>query len=84
LRIVAVDQVSADGGARRSARAVADPSATLEGRGAYLCLGTTAGQPAAKCLELATRRNGISRALRRSISDRSVALDSKLVESVSP
>jgi uncharacterized protein len=80
LRIVAVERGSADG----AARALADPNATIEGRGAYLCLGTTAGRPAAKCLELATRRNAIARALRRPIADRSVALDSKLVESVSP
>lgn len=56
----------------------------MEGRGAYLCLGATAARPEAKCLELATRRGGIGRALRCSISDRSVTFDSKLVESVSP
>ncbi len=56
----------------------------MAGRGAYLCLGTTAGCPALECLELATRRNGISRALRRSIPDRLVSIDSKLVESMGP
>lgn len=84
LRIVATDRGSASDGAHGSARAVADPSATMHGRGAYLCRGVTAETPAEECLELATRRGGLARALRCSISDPPVTIGAKLVESVSP
>jgi uncharacterized protein len=59
------------------ARAVLDPRATMSGRGAYLCMGPLAGEPASACLALAVRRNGIARALRCAVS-----IDRKLVESV--
>jgi predicted RNA-binding protein YlxR (DUF448 family) len=50
----------------------------MPGRGAYLCRSERGSEPAAACLELAVRRGGIPRALRSA-----VALDPKLVESVS-
>lgn len=59
--------------------AVLDPELRLAGRGAYLCRGTLPGEPAGACLQSATRRGAIPRALRSA-----VALDPKLVESVSP
>jgi uncharacterized protein len=50
-----------DGG--RARRAVVDSTGTLPGRGAYLCrIGSDRPDP--DCLRLATRRGGISRALR--------------------
>jgi predicted RNA-binding protein YlxR (DUF448 family) len=57
---------------------VLDPAATMPGRGAYLCRGALAGQPAGACLALARRRGGIARALRASVT-----LDPELLESVS-
>ena len=66
------------------ARAVSDPLARMSGRGAYLCRAPYGTEPLAACLELATRRGGIARALRRSIPGGLVLNDSKLVESVSP
>jgi hypothetical protein len=50
----------------------------MGGRGAYLCRATDSELPAADCLARATQRGGIARALRTA-----VALDPKLVESVS-
>jgi predicted RNA-binding protein YlxR (DUF448 family) len=64
-------------------RVVLDHSGTLPGRGAYLCRGDAPGDPASPCVILARRRGAIARALRCSSSDRSVAIDPKLVESVS-
>jgi predicted RNA-binding protein YlxR (DUF448 family) len=61
----------------RFARAVLDRTGTMPGRGAYLCVGETPGEPAPACLRLAERRGGIARALRRSVS-----IDPKLIESV--
>jgi predicted RNA-binding protein YlxR (DUF448 family) len=61
----------------RSTRAVADRTATMPGRGAYLCLDDDPGVPAAACLAAAMRRGGISRALRSSVT-----VDPKLVESL--
>jgi predicted RNA-binding protein YlxR (DUF448 family) len=62
----------------------------MPGRGAYLCGGGAAAQPAADCLNLATRRRALARALRSpsiripdAVSDQSAAIDRKLVESVS-
>jgi uncharacterized protein len=69
-----------DGLARR---VVLDHSGTLPGRGAYLCQGGAPADPAAACVTLARRRGAIARALRCSSSDRSVAFDPKLIESVS-
>ncbi len=63
-------------GAQR-ARAVCDRSATLPGRGAYLCLGEESGVPAAECFSRAGKRGGIARALRSAVT-----LDPKLVESI--
>jgi predicted RNA-binding protein YlxR (DUF448 family) len=81
LRIVAVDQRSTGAGERARRVAVADRDATMPGRGAYLC---RAGDPAGAagladpaCLERATRRGGIPRALRSAVT-----LDPKLVELV--
>jgi predicted RNA-binding protein YlxR (DUF448 family) len=62
----------------RSRRAVLDRAGTLPGRGAYLCRGETAGEPAVACLALALRRGGIARALRCAVT-----IDPKLVESMS-
>jgi predicted RNA-binding protein YlxR (DUF448 family) len=87
VRIAATDRVASgetDRGTAgategaRSRRAVLDRAGTLPGRGAYLCLGATAGEPAVACLALAIRRGGIARALRCSVT-----IDPKLVESVS-
>jgi uncharacterized protein len=58
--------------------AVLDRDAHLAGRGAYLCRGELDGEPAGACLQDAIRRGAIPRALRAA-----VALDAKLVESVS-
>jgi predicted RNA-binding protein YlxR (DUF448 family) len=79
LRIVAVDQRSAGVGERAHRVAVADRDATMPGRGAYLCRSgeLAAGSVDPACLERATRRGGIARALRSSVT-----LDPKLVESV--
>ena len=80
LRIAVADRRAA-GGERASRIAIADRDATMPGRGAYLCLAanpaieSTRVDPA--CLERATRRGGISRALRAAVT-----LDPKLVESV--
>lgn len=57
--------------------AVADPSATLPGRGAYLCRDGSVPRPLAGCLAAATRRGAVQRTLRAP-----VALDPKIVESV--
>ncbi len=67
------------GGEGSPARAVLDRASSMPGRGAYLCRGQAAGEPAADCLALATRRDGIARALRCA-----VILDRELVESVGP
>jgi predicted RNA-binding protein YlxR (DUF448 family) len=58
--------------------AVADDSATMPGRGAYLCLAADDSGPAERCVALANRRGAIARTLRAR-----VPLDPKLVESVS-
>jgi predicted RNA-binding protein YlxR (DUF448 family) len=68
----------ADGGVERTRRAVRDPSATMPGRGAYLCAGSSGSQPLESCLALASRRNAIARALRCTVT-----IDPKLVESIS-
>lgn len=76
LRIAAAP---ADAAARaRPRRAVADREARMPGRGAYLCIGEQPGVPAGECLASATRRGGIARALRCSVT-----VDPKLVELVS-
>jgi predicted RNA-binding protein YlxR (DUF448 family) len=82
---IAATRGSAGAAAGRSRRAVLDVAGTLPGRGAYLCRGETAGEPAAECLALATRRGGIARALRCSVTLTLSGPDasSKLVESVS-
>jgi predicted RNA-binding protein YlxR (DUF448 family) len=55
----------------------------MRGRGAYLCLDAN-GEPAHDCLQRATRRGGLARALRRAITGSAVSQDPKLVESVHP
>jgi predicted RNA-binding protein YlxR (DUF448 family) len=72
-------------GARRSRRAVIDASGALPGRGAYLCRGSDPSIPDPDCLQLALRRGGIARTLRRAVqldlgdsSDR----DPEIVESM--
>jgi predicted RNA-binding protein YlxR (DUF448 family) len=80
LRIAVSDQRPASGGARAPRIAVADRAGTLPGRGAYLCRAGDAHAGAVadpSCLERATRRGGIARALRSAVT-----LDPKLVESV--
>jgi len=67
----------ARGGDRRSRRAVLDRAGTMPGRGAYLCRGDDGRVPAAACVALATRRGGIARALRCSVT-----IDPELIESV--
>jgi predicted RNA-binding protein YlxR (DUF448 family) len=56
-------------------RAVVDPTGTAPGRGAYLCRDSV-DQPNPDCLQLAERRRGIARALRRAVT-----LDREFVES---
>ncbi len=51
-----------------SCRAVVDSAGTLPGRGAYLCRASDRAQPDPDCLELALRRGGIARALRRPVA----------------
>jgi predicted RNA-binding protein YlxR (DUF448 family) len=58
------------------ALAVLDLEARMPGRGAYLCRGAQDDLPAVSCLDAATRRGGVARALRTSVT-----LDPKLVES---
>jgi predicted RNA-binding protein YlxR (DUF448 family) len=58
------------------ARAVHDPSATMPGRGAYLCRGERPGEPAEACLAKASRRGAIGRALRCSVTVTSERLES--------
>jgi predicted RNA-binding protein YlxR (DUF448 family) len=59
-----------------------DRAGNLPGRGAYLCRDVRSGEPDASCAALAARRGGIARALRCSISDGSVVIDPKLIESM--
>jgi len=66
-----------DGGAARKKRVVIDASATMPGRGAYLCA-SQPGVPAAECFATARKRGGFSRALRCSVT-----IDPELVESES-
>ena len=54
-----------------------DRERTMPGRGAYLCRGESADEPAADCLALALRRRAIARALRCAVT-----LPDELVESV--
>ena len=68
--------IARERGATR-ARAVLDRSATMPGRGAYICRGEAPGLPAAACLALAGRRGAIARALRCSVT-----IDPELIESV--
>jgi predicted RNA-binding protein YlxR (DUF448 family) len=70
--------VDAREGRAQQPLAVLDRDARLAGRGAYLCRREPAAEPAASCLQSAIRRGAIPRALRSA-----VALDPKLVESVS-
>jgi predicted RNA-binding protein YlxR (DUF448 family) len=78
VRIAVTDQGSAGDGDRRAARAIIDRDATMPGRGAYLCRGRGEAVPDVECLQRASRRGGIARALRAPAT----AAD-KLVESVS-
>jgi predicted RNA-binding protein YlxR (DUF448 family) len=70
--------VARDAGVRPARRAVLDLSATLPGRGAYLCRATDRTIPDEHCLQLAVRRDSIARTLRRSVTldldDRSAPL----------
>jgi predicted RNA-binding protein YlxR (DUF448 family) len=59
-----------------------DRAGDRPGRGAYLCLDARSGEPDAGCAALAGKRGGIDRALRCSISDGSVIIDPKLIESM--
>jgi uncharacterized protein len=60
-----------------SRKAVQDRDGRMPGRGAYLCRGERADEPARACLSLALRRRAIPRALRAAVT-----VDPKLVESV--
>jgi predicted RNA-binding protein YlxR (DUF448 family) len=66
-----------------SRRIELDPTGDRPGRGAYLCRDVRSGEPDASCAALAGSRGGIARALRCSISDGSVVIDPKLIESMS-
>jgi predicted RNA-binding protein YlxR (DUF448 family) len=77
LRLALADGEPAERKATLPKRAALDRTTTMPGRGAYLCHATTHGEPAANCIELATRRGGLSRALRCA-----VRIDLELVESV--
>jgi predicted RNA-binding protein YlxR (DUF448 family) len=59
-----------------------DRAGDRPGRGAYLCRDPRSGDPDGSCAALAGRRGGIARALRCSISDGSVVIDPKLIESM--
>ncbi|HSZ06626.1 MAG TPA: YlxR family protein [Solirubrobacteraceae bacterium] len=65
-------------GERPPRRVLLDPAGEMPGRGAYLCRGQGPALADPACLERATRRGGIARALRSPVT-----LDRKLVESVS-
>jgi predicted RNA-binding protein YlxR (DUF448 family) len=84
LRIVAVDRRSADAGGGPHRVAVVDRDAKMPGRGAYVCRASDPGDPSEAagladpaCLERASGRGSIARALRSAVT-----LDPKLVESV--
>jgi predicted RNA-binding protein YlxR (DUF448 family) len=60
--------ISRDADERRARRAVIDAACILPGRGAYLCRrGVAALAPDPACLQLATRRGAVARALRRNV-----------------
>jgi predicted RNA-binding protein YlxR (DUF448 family) len=69
-----------DGGSRRIEL---DRTGNRPGRGAYLCRDARSGEPDASCAALAAKRGRIARTLRCSISDGSVVIDPKLIESMS-
>jgi predicted RNA-binding protein YlxR (DUF448 family) len=66
------------GSVQAPAQAVLDRTATLPGRGAYVCRGQAPGQPAGECLAGALANRGIARTLRRSLP-----IDPELIKSVS-
>ena len=66
-----------------SRRIELDRAGDRPGRGAYLCRDARSGGPDAGCAALAGRRGGIARTLRCSISDGSVVIEPKLIESMS-
>jgi predicted RNA-binding protein YlxR (DUF448 family) len=68
-----------EGGGRRIEL---DRAGDRPGRGAYLCRDVRSDEPDPSCATLAGRRGGIARALRCSISDGSVVIDPKLIESM--
>jgi predicted RNA-binding protein YlxR (DUF448 family) len=68
-----------DGGSRRIEL---DRAGNRPGRGAYLCRDVRSGEPDAGCAALAGKRGGIARTLRCPISDGSVVIDPKLLESM--
>jgi predicted RNA-binding protein YlxR (DUF448 family) len=68
-----------EGGAQRIEL---DRAGDRPGRGAYLCRDVRLDEPDPSCAALAGRRGGIARALRCSISDGSVMIDPKLIESM--
>jgi predicted RNA-binding protein YlxR (DUF448 family) len=71
MRLVAVREDRAG-----PAQAVHDPSGTMPGRGAYLCLGERPGEPDGACLAEARRRGAIGRTLRCSVAATSERLES--------
>ena len=70
-----------DGGSRRIEL---DRAGDRPGRGAYLCRDARSGEPDGRCTALAARRGRIARSLRCPISDGSVVIDPKLIESMNP
>jgi predicted RNA-binding protein YlxR (DUF448 family) len=79
LRLAVTERRSEDERPPSRRIAVADRAGTMPGRGAYLCRGGSADAVAPvdqECLERASRRGGIARALRAAVT-----LDPKLVES---
>jgi predicted RNA-binding protein YlxR (DUF448 family) len=78
LRLAISERRSFEQSADRPRRAVLDRGATMPGRGAYLCHVAASGEPAADCVDLATRRGALARALRCAVK-----IDPELLESIS-
>ena len=67
MRLAVSDQRAAGESEGRVRLAVLDRSATMPGRGAYLCRDALSGRSSAACVALATQRGGLARALRCSV-----------------
>jgi len=70
VRLAVADRRTAGAtGEERVRRAVLDPAGVMPGRGAYLCRDADpmTADPDPRCLQLALRRGGIARTLRRNV-----------------